>query len=757
LRNFIIYILFCGLNVYTGKSQTLGDDCSNALSLCGGNQMHFNNIGATTQICSGCADGNLAVGTFCYEVNNSVWFSFTTNSTGGSADVSLSNLNCLTGAGIDNQLQASVFSATTACDPSTYNIIQCTSTSFSSTQVINLVGLTPNTVYYVHIDGDDVGAGITLPAQCDFDIEVTGTAVEPEITTTTVNATCAGNDGQITITSVVGAGSSLSYALNGGAFQSSNLFSGLSAGTYEIEITSTNGCSYSTTVIVGLTGGPQDGTPVIVAASCGLPDGQLSINGVTGGTGPYSYSLNGGASQPSNIFTGLNAGEYDVLVTDAAGCSFLYQNISLASNASITSAVFTVVQASCDDPTGSITIVPVGGTAPYTYSLNGAAAVASNSFTSLAPGTYSIVITDFAGCTYTDALIVINPPVQNQSAQISISPSTVSICQGSSITFNAVYSNGGPLPVIQWQVNGVNAGTGGVTFTSSSLNNGDVVTCVLTSTDPCVGPTIVTSNAVTATVITVVNPTVSVLASASTVCIGDVVTYTATTTNCTTTGTFYWFVNGTMVDSTTGPVIPIPMLTTSEVICTFQCNDPCATVANSNPINTNVTVVSADAGQNQQIGQGESAQLTGTGIGTFTWTPTSTLDNPTSATPVATPSSTTTYTLTVTNNGCIATDDVTIVVTELIVVPNTFTPNGDETNDFWHINRIENFPSCKVTVYDRWGQKVFNSTGYTNDNAWDGKYLGKPLPAAAYYYVIELNASTSKEADVYYGWVAIIY
>ena len=82
---------------------------------------------------------------------------------------------------------------------------------------------------------------------------------------------------------------------------------------------------------------------------------------------------------------------------------------------------------------------------------------------------------------------------------------------------------------------------------------------------------------------------------------------------------------------------------------------------------------------------------------------------------------------------------------------------GDETNDFWYIRRIENYPSCKVVIYDRWGQRVFNSTGYSNNNPWDGTFLNKPLPAAAYYYVIELNASTSKEADTYYGWVAIIY
>jgi len=757
LKNTLIYIAFCGLSLCDLNAQTLGDDCSAALSLCGGNQMHFNNIGSTTEICSGCADGNLAAGTFCYDVNNSVWFTFTTNSIGGTADVSISNLNCLTGAGVDTELEASVFSASTPCNPATYNILQCTSTSFSGTQVINLIGLLPNTVYYVHIDGDNVGSGITLPAQCDFDIEVTGPAVEPEINTTITAATCAANDGQIVVNSVVGAGTTLQYSLNGGVFQSSNTFSGLSAGTYTIEITSTNGCSYATQVTVPLTGGPQDGTVATVNATCAIADGQLSINAVTGGTGPYTYSINSGAPQASNLFTGLNAGTYDVTVTDAAGCSFAYENISVSSNASITSAVYTITQPTCDLPAGTITVVPVGGAGPFTFSLNGGAPVGVGTFSGLVPGTYSVQIIDGTGCTFTDAEIIIIPSTQDQTAQISISPSTVSICQGDPVTFNAVYSNGGTLPAIQWQVNGLNVGAGEVTFSSATLINGDIVTCILTSSDPCVNPNVIVSNNVAVTVTSIVNPTVTIISDASTVCIGDVVTYTAATTNCTTNGTYTWFVNGSVVTSDTIGVYAQPMLSTAEVICTFTCNDPCATIANSNSLDIDVTIVSADAGPNQQIGEGESTQLQGSGTGTYFWSPVSTLDDPTSPTPVATPEQTTTYTLTVTNNGCVATDEVTIVVTELIVAPNTFTPNGDDVNDFWHIARIENFPSCRVTVFDRWGQKVFNSTGYTNENAWDGTYLGRPLPAAAYYYVIELNGANTKEADSYYGWVAIIY
>lgn len=755
LKSYIYIILLVGwAQAIFGQNN---DNCNSATVLCANNIIHANNYNATTQVCTGCADGNLSVGVFCYEVNNTIWFSFTTNTVGGNATIDFSNLSCLVGAGMDNELEASVFTASTVCDPTTYAILQCTSTPFSSSQSLNLVGLTPSTTYYIHVDGDDVGSGISAAAQCEFDIEISGPAVEPDITSSVTNATCAGSDGEIEITAISGSVPVLTYSINGGAFQSSSTFTGLDQGTYSVVIASSAGCSYAEEITVGLTGGPQDGLPSIVSASCSVSDGEISITGVTGGTGPYSYSLNGGANQPSNTFSGLNAGQYAVTVTDAAGCSFTYENINLSVAGSISSATFDIIQPTCETATGTLTVTPVGGAAPYTYSLNGGIPTSSNVFSGLAPGTYLILIIDDNGCIFSNNQIVVNPATQTDVAQINLSPSSVSICQGTNVTFNASYTNGGTTPLLQWQLNGANVGAGGATFSSSTLNNGDVITCTLISNDPCVISTTVTSASVTATVIPQVNPTITISSSETSVCAGETITYSSVVSDCGTDGTYYWFVNGVVRDSTSGPNLTLTMTSNAEVICTFMCNDPCSNPATSNSLDITVTTVLADAGPNQQIGEGESTSLEGQGTGTVEWSPGSSLSSTTVLDPVASPEGTTTYTLTVTNNGCVATDEVTIVVTELIIVPNTFTPNEDGTNDVWHIGRIENFPACKVTVYDRWGQKVYNSTGYSNDNPWDGTYLGKPLPAAAYYYVIELNAASSKEADTYYGWISIIY
>jgi gliding motility-associated-like protein len=73
-----------------------------------------------------------------------------------------------------------------------------------------------------------------------------------------------------------------------------------------------------------------------------------------------------------------------------------------------------------------------------------------------------------------------------------------------------------------------------------------------------------------------------------------------------------------------------------------------------------------------------------------------------------------------------------------INIPNTFTPNGDLINDLWLLAGIQRFEGALVTVYDRWGQQLFKSLGYTQP--WDGTNGGKKLPTATYYYVIELNS-----------------
>ncbi|MFI5136736.1 MAG: gliding motility-associated C-terminal domain-containing protein [Sphingobacteriales bacterium] len=82
--------------------------------------------------------------------------------------------------------------------------------------------------------------------------------------------------------------------------------------------------------------------------------------------------------------------------------------------------------------------------------------------------------------------------------------------------------------------------------------------------------------------------------------------------------------------------------------------------------------------------------------------------------------------------------------------PTAFTPNGDGINDYWDITGIEKYPATTVQVFNRSGQRVFESKGYAHP--FDGTYNGKKLPADVYYFIINLATS----CDLFSGSLTLI-
>lgn len=169
---------------------------------------------------------------------------------------------------------------------------------------------------------------------------------------------------------------------------------------------------------------------------------------------------------------------------------------------------------------------------------------------------------------------------------VTISAGSTVICQGMPVTFTANIINGGLAPAYQWQVNGVNAGTNSNTFTSSTLNNNDKVTCIVTVNPTCAPPVTATSNSISITVDPGVTPSVSIATASTTICTGTSVSFIATPVNGGAAPVYQWKVNG-INTGTNAPVFTSSSLADNDVVSLTMTNpSPCASpnTVNSNSI-----------------------------------------------------------------------------------------------------------------------------------------------------------------------------
>lgn len=144
--------------------------------------------------------------------------------------------------------------------------------------------------------------------------------------------------------------------------------------------------------------------PTKVDATCASL-GSITVN-PTGGDAPYQFAIGTGAYASTATFPNLGAGDYTVKVKDKSGCekSQTVTLIALGSTVSITST--TPVNSSCKTSTGSIAVVAAGSGA-LTYQLDTNTPVSTSTFSNLAAGTYTVRVTDAAGCSTQTAPIQI--------------------------------------------------------------------------------------------------------------------------------------------------------------------------------------------------------------------------------------------------------------------------------------------------------------------------------------------------------------
>lgn len=235
-------------------------------------------------------------------------------------------------------------------------------------------------------------------------------------------------------------------------------------------------------------------------------------------------------------------------------------------------------------------------------------------------------------------------------------------------------------------------------------------------------------------------PEISIVSN-SPICKGQATNINAYVNNCPDSIPFKWYVNGVFTAQTNVNYFLSSDLENGDVVtvetnCYTLCSIPMT--ISTNPIN--VVEFTVDAGPDQFINEGEIVQLNGqTSATTFNWTPTFSVSNDTLLNPFVDPNETTIYTLTATQGGCTFKDFVTITVENQLFFPNTFSPNGDGENDTWEVLGIERYPDCQLKIYSRWGQIVFESTGYSKAKAWNGEGKLGELNESVYYYEIYLR------------------
>ena len=292
------------------------------------------------------------------------------------------------------------------------------------------------------------------------------TVAEPSAVTAMTSATdvsCNGDsDGSVDATA--GGGTpGYTYAWNTGA--TSEDISGVSAGTYTVTISDSNGCTNTSSATVAEPSAVTAMTSATDASCNGDSDGSVDAT-AGGGTPGYTYAWNTGAT--SEDISGVSAGTYTVTISDSNGCT----NTSSATVAepSAVTAMTSATDASCNgDSDGSVDATAGGGTPGYTYAWNTGAT--SEDISGVSAGTYTVTISDSNGCTNTSSATVAEP-----SAVTAMTSATDASCNGDSDgSVDATAGGGTPGYTYAWNtgatsedISGVSAGTYTVTISDSN-------------------------------------------------------------------------------------------------------------------------------------------------------------------------------------------------------------------------------------------------------------------------------------------------
>jgi gliding motility-associated-like protein len=175
--------------------------------------------------------------------------------------------------------------------------------------------------------------------------------------------------------------------------------------------------------------------------------------------------------------------------------------------------------------------------------------------------------------------------------QVSINASATTVCAGSGIQFTASTVAGGTSPAFEWLINGITTGATGNTYSNNALNNGDIISCRLTSNELCITTATASSNTIPVQVNPVVSPAVSITPSVNNICYGTPVQFTATAIQGGASPGYQWKRNGVNVGTGSTTYIDNTLNDQDVITCTLTSNATCASpsTAASNVVTMQVT------------------------------------------------------------------------------------------------------------------------------------------------------------------------
>lgn len=295
----------------------------------------------------------------------------------------------------------------------------------SASAVVNASGGTPGYTYQWNDNAStqndtvsNVPAGVYTVVITDNN-QCTGTTTvtieEPAVLTADVvvdnGVDCnGGTNGQLTVTETGGT-APYTYLWNDPTGQTGVTATNLSAGTYGVTVTDNNGCEITVSNIV-----VSEPTAIAISlasstnVSCnGAGDGQATVS-VTGGVTPYSYVWSDPNNQTTPTASNLGPGTYDVLVTDANGCTITLPEVTITQPTPLVAGIASSQNVNCNAGSdGSATAGATGGTGPYTYFWTPSGST-TTTITGLTAGEYFVLVTDANGCTNTTIALISEPP-----------------------------------------------------------------------------------------------------------------------------------------------------------------------------------------------------------------------------------------------------------------------------------------------------------------------------------------------------------